>query len=147
MLHSMLRAAVVALVALAVGASAGVAFAKPDGTSKMPTKRAPDYEVGKRLWAQSCWQCHGEAGKGDGPAAAALPGGVPSLEGKVRGEDFDALVKVVQDGRGRMPAYSENIDQHDSRRILQYLRDVMEGKPPPPSEDKEKDEEPAGEGQ
>jgi mono/diheme cytochrome c family protein len=143
-LDSMVRVAAVALLA----ASMGAAFAKPDGTSKMPTKRPPDYEVGKRLWNQSCWQCHGERGKGDGPAAAALPGGVPTLAGKVRGEEFDALVRVVQEGRGAMPAYSENIDEHDTRRILQYLRDVMEGKsaPPPEKEAKEGDE-PAGEGQ
>lgn len=143
MLHSMLRAGIVAGVAVTLG----VALAKPDGTSTMPTKRAPDYEVGKRLWKQSCWQCHGEAGKGDGPAAAALPGGVPSLEGKVKGDKFEPLVKIIQDGRGRMPAYAENIDQHDSRRILVYLRDVMEGKAPPPPEKKEGEEEPGGEGQ
>lgn len=143
MRHPLLRGAVVAALAL----SAGVALAKPDGTSKMPTKRPPDYEVGQRLWKQSCWQCHGESGKGDGPAAAALTGGVPSLEGKVRGEEFDRLVQLIQEGRGAMPAYSENIDTHDSRRILQYIRDVLEGKPPPPPEGKQGDEDEGGEGQ
>lgn len=139
----LLRAAVVTGFVLAAGA----ALAKPDGTSKMPSKRPPDYEVGKRLWTQSCWQCHGDKGLGDGPAAAALPGGVPSLEGKVKGEQFDALVRVIQEGRGRMPAYSETIDEHDSRRILVFLRDVLEGKAPPPSEKDDGDEEEGGEGQ
>lgn len=143
MFHAIVRAVVVAGLAL----TAGVALAKPDGTSTMPTKRPPDYEVGKKLWAQSCWQCHGEKGLGDGPAAAALPGGVPSLDGKVKGEKFDALVRVIQDGRGRMPAYSEDIDEHDSRRILQYLRDVMEGKTPPPPEKGEASDEGGNEGQ
>ena len=109
--------------------AAGAAFAKPDGTSTMPSKRPPDYEVGKRLWKQSCWQCHGETGAGDGPSAAAIPGGVAPL--KFKGEEIDAMVLVVQDGRGRMPAYSEDIDKHDSRRILQYVRDMMSGKKPP----------------
>jgi mono/diheme cytochrome c family protein len=127
----------------ALALSVGAAFAKPDGTSTMPTKRPPDYEVGKRLWAQSCWQCHGEDGKGGGPAAAALVGGVASLEGKVRGNDFDRLVKVVQNGRGAMPAYSEDIDEHDTRRILQYLKDKLEGRTPPPEKDKDKVEEKA----
>jgi len=112
----------------------------------MPTKRPPDSEVGKKLWAQSCWQCHGEAGKGDGPAAAALPDGVPSLEGTIKGDKFDELVKVIQGGRGRMPAYSEDIDAYDTRRVLQYLRDVMEGKAPPPPEKGGEGEEGAGEG-
>lgn len=139
MLSSLLRVAAVGAIALSVG----VALAKPDGTSKMPTKRPPDFEVGKKLWTQSCWPCHGERGLGDGPAAAALPGGVPSLEGKVRGEQFNALVRVIQDGRGTMPAYAETIDEHDSRRILVYLRDVMEGKQPPPAEQTAEDEEPS----
>jgi mono/diheme cytochrome c family protein len=124
-----------------------VAAAKPDGTSTMPAKRLPDFDAGKRLWKQSCWQCHGEVGKGDGPSAAALVGGVPSLEGKVKGEDFDALIAVIQDGRGKMPAYSEDIDQHDSRRILGYIRDVMSGKKPPPPEKDEGDDAEAAEGQ
>jgi mono/diheme cytochrome c family protein len=132
---------------LASGAVVAPALAKPDGTSKMPAKRPPDFEVGKTLYQQSCWQCHGETGKGDGPAAAAMPGGVASLTGKVRGEDFDKLVRLIQDGKGRMPAFAEDIDEHDSRRILQYLRDRMEGRGAPPAEDKDKDapaDEPGG---
>jgi mono/diheme cytochrome c family protein len=120
--------------------AAGTALAKPDGTSTMPSKRPADFEVGKRLWQQSCWQCHGEKGAGDGPAAAAMPGGVPALS--FSGEQIDAMVQVVQDGRGRMPAYSEDIDKHDSRRILQYIRDTMAGvrAPAEPKEDAADDE-------
>lgn len=132
--------AVIAVVAFSVGA----ASAKPDGTSVMPGKRASDYEVGRRLWAQSCWQCHGEGGKGDGPAAAALVGGVPSLEGKMKADEFDRFIQVVQAGRGSMPAYSENIDQHDSRRVLTYIKDKLEGRAPPPEKDKEKEGEEEG---
>lgn len=127
--------------------------AAPKSPSAMPTKRPPDAEVGARLWKQSCWQCHGTTGAGDGPAASAMVGGVPTLAGKIRGEDFDDLVKIVQDGRGRMPAYKEDIDKHDSRRILVYLRDVLEGKVDPEAkakkskaaEDSGDDAEPAGE--
>lgn len=123
--------------------AAGTALAKPDGTSTMPSKRPADAEVGKRLWKQSCWQCHGEKGAGDGPAAAAVPGGVAPL--KFSGEEIDALVKVVQEGRGRMPAYSEDIDKHDSRRVLQYIRDTINGvRVPTEDPDKGEDDEEAG---
>lgn len=122
------------LVLLLLGGSVALA-ATPEKTPQgLPTKRPPDRDVGERLWKQSCWQCHGEKGKGDGPAAAAVIGGVPTLEGKVKGEDFEPLVAVIQAGRGRMPAYAEDIDKHDSRRILVYLRDVLEGRGPPPKE-------------
>jgi mono/diheme cytochrome c family protein len=92
------------------------------------TKRDSDEETGRRLWNRSCWQCHGEVGAGDGPAAAALVGGVPSLAGKVSPSGYDALVKVILEGRGRMPAYVEDLDKHDSRRILVYLEGRMSGR-------------------
>ena len=134
------------ILALALGASFAMAAA-PDNTSKMPGKRPSDYETGRRLWAQSCWQCHGLRAAGDGPAARALPGGVPSLEAKLKNPDVDALVRVIQDGRGRMPAYSENIDTYDSRRIVTYLRDLLAGKTPEPEMPSEGGEAGGGEGQ
>ncbi len=108
----------------------------PPPTSSMPAKRPPDPVVGENLYRQSCWMCHGELGKGDGPAAAAMVGGVPSLEGKIKEEDFDALIAVILNGRGKMPAFSETIERPDSRRILVYLRDRMDGKPAPSTVDK-----------
>ena len=101
---------------------------KPNGDSVVLTKRPPDVDVGRRLWQQSCWQCHGKAGAGDGPAAKALPDGVPPLTGKVKEAGFDAMVRIIQDGKGRMPAYAETMDKHDSRRILVYLQERMEGR-------------------
>lgn len=126
----------------------GIAFAAPEKPATMPTKRPPDHEVGKRLYKQSCWQCHGEEGEGDGPAASALADGVASLKGRIKEDEFDTLIDAIQRGQGRMPAYAEDIDRHDSRRILLYLRDVFEGTPvPPPPEKPPADEPPGGEGQ
>jgi mono/diheme cytochrome c family protein len=110
---------------------------------KMPSTRPSDRERGRELWLRSCWQCHGEAGKGDGPAAAAFAAGVPSLVGKVPPEEFDRLVTVVLDGRGPMPAFREDIDKHDTRRILVYLQDALQGRTK--SGDDKKDEEEADE--
>lgn len=107
---------------------------KSTSDTTMPTKRPSDHVRGKELYDAMCWQCHGKAGQGDGPAAAALLGGVPTLQGKVvtgDKEDIDrqeALVDVVQNGRGRMPAYAEVVDRADSRRMLVYLRDTFEGR-------------------
>ena len=38
-----------------------------------PISRAQDQAEGKKLYATYCVSCHGEQGKGDGTAAAALP--------------------------------------------------------------------------
>lgn len=122
------RALLAFLVTIGVAAlfipSAGAA--PPAAT--VPTKRPPDRERGRELYLLSCWQCHGTQGKGDGPAAANLVGGVPSLEQKVTKERFDELVRLIQDGKGTMPAYREDIDKHDSRRILVYLQDALQGR-------------------
>lgn len=127
------------LLLLAFG---GAALAKPAGSGVMPTKRDEDPEVGRRLYKQSCWECHGAEGKGDGPAAASLIGGVPSLEGKIKDpKDYDALVKVIEEGRGRMPAYQEDIDKHDARRILVFLDELLAGKSTMESTKKEAKEE------
>ena len=109
---------------------------KPATSATIPTKRKPDREAGRDHYLQSCWQCHGETGKGDGPASAAMAGGVPSLAplfaatagGPLPGPEMDRLVALVLDGKGRMPAYRENMDQHQARRILLYLGDAVQGK-------------------
>lgn len=109
---------------------------KPASSATIPTKRKPDREAGRDLYLQSCWQCHGETGQGDGPASAALVGGVPSLVplwsgtsgGPLPGAEMDRLVALVLEGKGRMPAYREDIDKHQARRILLYLGDAVNGK-------------------
>ena len=133
----------VLLVGLAGAAAAWLtplATAAAPSTPAMATTRKPDRERGRDLWLQSCWECHGTEGKGDGPAAAAVPGGVPSLAGKVTEDQMDALVTLIEDGKGRMPAYREDIDKHDARRILQDLRDALAGHPEARSEKDEKEE-------
>ena len=110
-------------------------------TAGQPTKRPTDVEKGESLWERSCWQCHGERAAGDGPAAAALPGGVPSLVGQVPEERWDALVQVIMTGRGPMPAFAEELDKRDARRILKYLN-KLEEEPPEDEEDEDRPGEP-----
>ena len=113
--------------------------AKPPGT--MPTKRPPDRDVGRTLYLQSCWQCHGETGQGDGPAAVAVVGGVPSLAGRLAPSEWDNLIDHIENGKGRMPAYKEDIDKHDARRILTYIQDALQGRTEVGGEDKSTEEE------
>lgn len=120
------------------------ADAAPASTGSVPDERLPDRERGRELYLLSCWQCHGKEGKGDGPAAANLPGGVPSLESKVTKARFDELVKLIQDGKGPMPAYAEDIDKHDSRRILIYLQDALQGRTEARGEKEKADDDDAG---
>ena len=94
-----------------------------------PRKRPVDHVRGKEIWERSCWQCHGKEGRGDGPAAADLAVEVPDLRGNLQGSRQRELVDVILNGRSVMPAFSEEFDLFDARRILTYLRRLEEPKP------------------
>ena len=109
-----------------------------------PKKRLSDYEEGKKIYRRSCWQCHGRAADGEGPAAAALPEGVPTLRGGVvTRERRDELIRSILHGKGLMPAYSAEFERQDAKRILIYLEkyDQRGGVEPDDEEDSEDAEE------
>ena len=82
--------------------------------------------------------CHGETAAGDGPAATSLPSGVPDLRGQLPEERWDDLVSGIMAGQGACPAFAEELDRRDARRILQYLKRLEEE--PPEDEEEETDE-------
>jgi mono/diheme cytochrome c family protein len=92
-----------------------IGLALADGPTKLP----PDAERGETLYRESCWQCHGANALGDGPLSAALPS--PPLAGRIAEDGFPASVDLIQSGKGNMPAFSEVLNRHDTRRILVWL--------------------------
>jgi len=73
-----------------------------------------DYSEGKALYEEKCMICHGQNGKGDGPAAAALS---PPPKDFNRPEfwnqkDVDqVIINQVKKGKGAMPAFSLSDDE------------------------------------
>jgi len=88
-----------------------------------PTKRPLAADRGGQLYMQNCWMCHGKRGKGDGPAASAFPTESPSIVGTLSAKKKDKMVRVILDGRGEMPAFSQVMDRQDAKRILLWLED------------------------
>lgn len=87
-------------------------------------------EKGKTLYATNCSSCHGNEGKGDGIAAAALtppPRNLHVTDGWTNGRDFEALYKTLEKGvpGTGMIAY-EYIPVEDRIAILQYIRTFVE---------------------
>ena len=81
---------------------------------------------GKKLYNSTCSSCHGEDGKGDGPAAAALnpkPRNYHQTDGWTNGRTIDAMYKTVQEGvpNTGMTAF-EFIPPKDRFDIIQYIR-------------------------
>ncbi len=102
----------------------------------VPTKRPPDPERGRTLYRENCWSCHGWTGEGNGPMAALLPTVSPPLAGRYEKERYDALVELILEGKGDMPAYAQVMDRHDARRILIWLATLDPEKPHDPADDK-----------
>jgi mono/diheme cytochrome c family protein len=107
----------------------------------VPKKRGSDYDEGKKIWKRSCWQCHGKKAEGDGPAAAAIAGGVPTLRGGVVVKPKrNDLIRSVLGGKGLMPSFAEELERPDAKRVLIYLEklDARNGVEPEEKEEKEK---------
>jgi mono/diheme cytochrome c family protein len=77
-------------------------------TQPVSAQRSKDrLALGRQLYYQYCASCHGEDGKGNGPAASALKAAVPNLHqiAKVDGK-FPALrVKNIIAGEVDVPAH------------------------------------------
>lgn len=97
-----------------------------------PAASKGDLSKGKTIFTQSCASCHGAAGKGDGPAAAALnPKPANLTDTAVMSKLNDAtLTKVISKGGtalGKsplMPAFNGQLKQQDIKDVIAYIRSL-----------------------
>jgi mono/diheme cytochrome c family protein len=114
--------------ALALVAAAGAA-ARAQEEWKAPAEarnmKNPVKGVGnaKKNVEINCVSCHGPTGKGDGPAAAALPPPKPAdwTSAKVQGQTDGELFWKITNGRGAMPPW-KHLPEKDRWEIVNYIR-------------------------
>jgi mono/diheme cytochrome c family protein len=91
---------------------------------------AADAEQGKKLYGQFCVTCHGESGKGDGPAAAALnpkPRDHTNKEYMSQMSD-EEMLKVIKDGGASvgksplMPPWGASLKDDQIQDVIAYIR-------------------------
>ncbi len=91
---------------------------------------AADAEQGKKLYGQFCASCHGQSGKGDGPAAAALnpkPRDHTNKEYMSKMSE-DELLNVIKNGGvsvGKsplMPPWGASLKDDQIKDIIAYIR-------------------------
>jgi mono/diheme cytochrome c family protein len=91
---------------------------------------AADVEQGKKLYGQFCASCHGQSGKGDGPAAAALnpkPRDHTDKEYMSKLSD-EHLMKVIKDGGASvgksplMPPWGASLKEDQIKDLIAYVR-------------------------
>jgi cytochrome c oxidase cbb3-type subunit 3 len=94
------------------------------------TAQSADAEQGKKLYGQFCASCHGQSGKGDGPAAAALnpkPRDHTDKEYMTHMSDADML-KVIKNGGASigksplMPPWGPSLKDDQIQDIIAYIR-------------------------
>jgi cytochrome c oxidase cbb3-type subunit 3 len=98
------------------------------GTALMA--HAADAEQGKKLYGQFCASCHGQSGKGDGPAAAALnPKPRDHTDKELMGKmSDDEMLKVIKNGGASvgksplMPPWGAALKDNQINDVIAYIR-------------------------
>ena len=81
--------------------------------SGLPTRPGYDAAAGKKIFAENCVACHGEAGKGNQEV------GAPNLTDKIwlYGSDEATIIETITNGRaGVMPAWDGSARSHPPSR-------------------------------
>jgi mono/diheme cytochrome c family protein len=78
------------------------------------------------LFNQSCAPCHGVDGHGGGPNAAAL--NVPDIASAELQESRtdEDIARVIRDGRGMMPAFSDDLNERGIEVLVGHVRSLRE---------------------
>jgi mono/diheme cytochrome c family protein len=89
---------------------------------------------GKKIFTTVCISCHGEGGKGDGPAGSALnpkPQNFTSKDGWKNGSKLSQIYKTLQDGiPGSAMASYEYLIPEEKFGLAHYIRTTFISNPP-----------------
>jgi cytochrome c oxidase cbb3-type subunit III len=93
--------------------------------SGLPTAQGYDAAAGKKIFADNCSSCHGDAGKGNQDL------GAPNLTDKIwlYGSDEASLIETITNGRsGVMPAWVDRLDPSTIKAMAVYVHSLGGGK-------------------
>lgn len=126
-----LSAAAGTLLALATLGLAGCSKDEPKGGATGTTGAAAASTVDvKPIFAEKCVPCHGEKGKGDGPAAAALNPKPRMFSDKewqksVTDEHIDKIILAGGAAVGKSPLMPPNPDLEGKKEVIAALRAIV----------------------
>jgi len=78
---------------------------------------------GKAVWVKECASCHGDKGKGDGPAVKDLEKKPEDLTlPKTLNQTDGALFWKLTEGRKPMASYEKTLSEEDRWHVINYTR-------------------------
>jgi len=125
-----LLAVVAATATVVAGVGVGVVLAQGEWKAPAEAKavKNPVKGVGnaKKNIETNCVPCHGPGGKGDGPAAAALPPPKPAdwTSAKIAQETDGELFWKISNGRGPMPPW-KHLSETERWDLVNYIRTLQ----------------------
>jgi cytochrome c oxidase cbb3-type subunit 3 len=93
--------------------------------SGLPTRQGYDAAAGRKIFADNCVSCHGDAGKGNQEV------GAPNLTDKIwlYGSDEATIIETITNGRtGVMPAWTGRLDPSTIKAMAVYVHSLGGGK-------------------
>ena len=84
---------------------------------------AASVAAAKTLYVANCGPCHGDKGRGDGPAAQGLnPKPADHTSAMVQGESDGAIFWKMSEGRTPMPGYKKIFTDEQRWGLVNYIR-------------------------
>lgn len=118
-------------IALAVAVVIAGAAAQAAGQQN-PVKPTPEsIAAGKALFQQNCAMCHGNEGKGDGAAAAALnpkPANLAAGQFKYGGSDAEIFKTISNGVPGTAMVSWSSIPEKDRWNLVNYIKSLSKKK-------------------
>ena len=95
---------------------------------KSPVENTPEaLAAGKQLYNKNCLMCHGEKGKGDGPATQFIkpaPSDISTAEARTAVTD-GTIFYMITHGKKPMPAMAKKLSETERWQIVTYVRSLQ----------------------
>lgn len=90
-----------------------------------PSAWTAEAKGGKATYDKLCASCHGADGKGNPAMAKAMGEKGLNIVGKETGQKKDDdLLKVITEGRGKMPASGKGLSKSEQKQVLEHVRSL-----------------------
>ncbi len=100
-----------------------IIFAFSIGATWIPAVWSAEAKGGKATYDKLCSSCHGADGKGNPAMAKAFGEKALNIATKETGRKKDEeLLKVITEGKGKMPASGKALSKQEQKQLLDYMR-------------------------